>query len=370
MELPHSKLRQAYTDDIKVAEATIKDLADGEASPELFDYAQKKLDKLAEHYQDSAEIGSARYKMYELQALLYYFQNRDTEALDFVHAAIKTKGSSYARAERLVQKIEASEKQPKKDDHTMLFFHRSPVAVALLTFFTFNLYSLYWAYKHWRAIRVSTGVRTWPVLSAIFQLFTSYPLFRHIRDSAQKHGDKAFRKAGLAATGYIIMFVMLNAAWRVESRTIEGAVTGLVFIGLLAAGIAAILATVQRAANAHNIAVLGKKHQFKSVFAGEIVFAIVGVIIGIAAIIGTFSLVGTVDIGSLSGEAKNAYSRMESLRKEYDHCSGDLDTRRSSVDTSSEYAVNSYNTDWQACEDTRLELNRTVDTYNKLAGFE
>lgn len=368
MELPHSKKRQDYIDEIKVIEANIKDAADGEAPQELFDHAQKKLDKLAERFQDDKEIGSAKYKMYELQALLHYFQNNDEAALDFMHEAIKAKGGSYKRAEQLIEKIESSEKQPSKNG--VIFFHKSPLTVALLSFFTFNIYSLYWSYKHWRSIRLSTGERTFPILSAIFQLFTAYPLFKQIKNNANKHGYKKFKKAGLTALGYILMFFTLNAIWRIEPSTTGSAVTAVVFIALIAAGIAAVLSVVQRAANAHNIAVLGKRHKFQKVFVGEIIFTVIGVVFGILAIIGIFSSIGTVSMDSLSSEAKDAYQKMESLRSQHDICSSDLEARRYSVNTYDDYAVNSYNSDLEDCENTRLELNRTVDEYNRLAGFE
>ena len=368
MELPHSKQRQDYIEAIKVIEANIKDAADGEAPQELFAHAQKKLDQLAERYQNNTNIGSAKYKLYELQALLHYFQHNDGLALDFIHEAIATKGGSYKRAEQLIEKIEASEKQPKKNG--ILFFHRSPVIVALFSFFTFGFYSIYWSYKHWRAIRLSTGERTFPILSAIFQLFTAYPLFKQIRNAATTSGYAKFHTAGLTATGYLLMLFILNSIWRYEPKTGESAVIAMCFIILFAVGVAATLAFVQRAANAHNIATLGIRHNFKKVFVGEIIFMIIALLISLLAVIGMFSTVGTVNMSDLSNEAKDAYQRMEALRTQHDTCSNDLNARFNSIDTSDADAVDAYNNDLQACENTRLQLNQTVDEYNQLAGFK
>ena len=47
--------------------------------------------------------------MYELQAMLYYFQKKDGEALDFINQAIETKGESYPRAEKLKEKLSAKD---------------------------------------------------------------------------------------------------------------------------------------------------------------------------------------------------------------------------------------------------------------------
>ncbi|MCA9350353.1 DUF4234 domain-containing protein [Candidatus Saccharibacteria bacterium] len=386
MDMPAAKIREEYADEIKVIEANIKDIASGTAPRELYEYSQNKLDNLANRFQDNERLGTARYKLYELQALLYYFQNRDEDALAFIQQAIEVKGSSYKRAEQLIEQIESApadtdvrKEHTKKDDSHhkdnishkgVVYFHRSPLVVATLSFLTFNFYSLYWSYKHWRSIRLSTGERTYPILSAIFQLFTTYPLFKQIRNSAQKHGYTKFRKAGIIATSYILLFFTMNAVWRVEPKTTADFITFLIFMVLFSASVASLLAIVQRAANAHNISVLGERHKFKNIFVGEIIFVIIGLIIGVLAIVGTYSSVGTLGVDSLSSEAQDAYQRMESLRSQYDACSSDLDSRRDNVDIYSDYEVNSFNSDLEDCENTRLKLNSTVDEYNRLAGYE
>lgn len=108
MDMPVTKLRQEYMDDVKVIEAIIKDIANGEAPQTLYELAQKKLDKLAERFQYNEHLGADRYKLYELQALLHYFQNNDDDARGFIEQAIEIKGASYARAEQLIKQIEAS----------------------------------------------------------------------------------------------------------------------------------------------------------------------------------------------------------------------------------------------------------------------
>ncbi|MDZ7744816.1 MAG: hypothetical protein U5K77_03630 [Candidatus Saccharibacteria bacterium] len=113
MELPHSKLREEYTNEIKVIEANIKDIASGDAPQELYNYSQNKLDKLAERFQYYEKLGTARYKLYELQAILYYFQNKDNDALAFIKQAIKMKGESYKRAEQLINQINDTPKEPQ-----------------------------------------------------------------------------------------------------------------------------------------------------------------------------------------------------------------------------------------------------------------
>lgn len=108
MELPHSKDRQSYINKIKTIEANLKSATAVEVDEEQLARVQKQLDLLAEKYQYSNSIGSARYKMYELQALVHYFKGNDEEALDFINQATETRGEKYARAEKLKSQLLAS----------------------------------------------------------------------------------------------------------------------------------------------------------------------------------------------------------------------------------------------------------------------
>ena len=105
MQLPQSQARQKYIEQIKVVEANLKDATSGEKDKALLAQVQKRLDSLAEKYQFSEEIGTARYKLYELQALVHYFNGHDDDALDFINQAIETRGESYAKAEKLKKQL-------------------------------------------------------------------------------------------------------------------------------------------------------------------------------------------------------------------------------------------------------------------------
>ena len=89
MQLPQSQARQKYIEQIKVVEANLKDATTDEKNKVLLAQVQKRLDSLAEKYQFSEEIGMARYKLYELQALVHYFDGHDDDALDFINQAIE-----------------------------------------------------------------------------------------------------------------------------------------------------------------------------------------------------------------------------------------------------------------------------------------
>jgi hypothetical protein len=105
VQLPHSKGRQNYIDQIKVVEANLRDATSGDKDKALLAQVQKRLDSLAEKYQFSEEIGTARYKLYELQALVHYFNGHDDDALDFINQAIETRGETYTKAEKLKKQL-------------------------------------------------------------------------------------------------------------------------------------------------------------------------------------------------------------------------------------------------------------------------
>lgn len=101
MQLPNSSVRQTYLDKTKSIEAKLKVATSDSIDRTQLSVIQKQLDTLAEKYQYSDEIGNAGYKLYELQALVHYFEGNDDEALDFINQAIDVRGSSYTRAEKL-----------------------------------------------------------------------------------------------------------------------------------------------------------------------------------------------------------------------------------------------------------------------------
>ena len=114
MQLPHSKTRASYIEQVKIIEANLKDATSDEKNKELLLQVQKRLDVLAKKYQYSEELGTAIYKLYELQALVHYFNGDDDDALDFINQAIETRGDNYARAEKLKAQLLAKTTQSPK----------------------------------------------------------------------------------------------------------------------------------------------------------------------------------------------------------------------------------------------------------------
>jgi hypothetical protein len=102
MELPHLTQVQKYVNQIKILENRLEDTS---SNNNRFEELQKHLDILARKYQHNESIGSARYKLYEVQAFIYYFEHRYAEAREFINSAVDLKGSAYPKAEKLLEKL-------------------------------------------------------------------------------------------------------------------------------------------------------------------------------------------------------------------------------------------------------------------------
>jgi len=102
MDLPYAQHREKYIELVKEVETELQSTTNTDSISDLSLHTiQQKLDAIAGKYQDDEKIGSARYKMYELQAFLHYFEHQDEKALDFINQAIELRGSTYPKAEKL-----------------------------------------------------------------------------------------------------------------------------------------------------------------------------------------------------------------------------------------------------------------------------
>jgi len=114
------------------------------------------------------------------------------------------------------------------------------------------------------------------------------------------------------------------------------------------------------------------KRKKRSKIAWAILLSIIAIfIILIVVAISSSSSDSDTTSGSNStatSEIQGAKDKMDSLTAQYKQCSSDLAARESSVNRYSQSSVDSYNADWQTCEDTRLEQNAAVDTYNSMIG--
>lgn len=111
MDLPVPKNKVAYTKAINLLQAELQTASEENGSPLASDiqHFQAKLDAIAAKYQNDEALGTSRYKLYEIQALLHYFQHNDEDTLRFINHAIDARGESYPKAERLIARLTAKE---------------------------------------------------------------------------------------------------------------------------------------------------------------------------------------------------------------------------------------------------------------------
>jgi hypothetical protein len=89
-------------------------------------------------------------------------------------------------------------------------FAVSTTKFAVMCLSTMGLYSVYWFYKHWVAIRSRNKESIWPVWRAIFSVIWAYSCFKAIEVEARRQGITR----PLGAAGLAIGWAVLNIAAR------------------------------------------------------------------------------------------------------------------------------------------------------------
>lgn len=88
------------------------------------------------------------------------------------------------------------------------FFAVSLFKLAVMTFFSFGLYEVYWFYKNWQAVRDREFSNINVTLRAVFSIFFCYQLFAKVRAYGATHSTTSSLQAGLLATGWIATGVL------------------------------------------------------------------------------------------------------------------------------------------------------------------
>ena len=100
--MAESALMQAYLKEISALEKTLKDPQLQQSKvPKL----QEQLMNIADKYQYDERIGAERYKIYELQGLIFFYQANDKEAIKLLDTAQTVHVNSYKYATSLQQQI-------------------------------------------------------------------------------------------------------------------------------------------------------------------------------------------------------------------------------------------------------------------------
>lgn len=150
MQASSLTIREKYIAQVRSAEAELKLATSDETNSILLEQARQTIDKLTVDYKDHEELGTARYKIYELQAFACYFEGNDSEAFSFINYAIYMKGSSYQRAEKLKSKLEKHDRRelkPKQGIRGWLLFYLITlyypgIFIALIIVVVFGIYPI------------------------------------------------------------------------------------------------------------------------------------------------------------------------------------------------------------------------------------
>lgn len=105
MESIARKRRIEFNAHINRLMADVQSVVENEQLDKL-DELQRKLDKIADKYQEDDLVGRLRYKLYEAQAIIYYFQQNDTKALQFIDEAVAVRGEEFESAQKLRMKLQ------------------------------------------------------------------------------------------------------------------------------------------------------------------------------------------------------------------------------------------------------------------------
>lgn len=86
---------------------------------------------------------------------------------------------------------------------------------------TFGTYTLYWFYKHWKAVEPQLDAKITPALRALFNIFFTHSLFRQIDSGAQRAGLKPEWRPASSATLFVVALVVSQVADRIAARAEE-----------------------------------------------------------------------------------------------------------------------------------------------------
>lgn len=252
---------------------------------------------------------------------------------------------------------------------------RSARAVFLWTFFSLGLYGIYWSYRHWKEVGERDKRNTHPILATIFLLFTIYPLMLNFQRLYIKDGVKLY--PGTLATIYALVSLGSYALSRLPS----GPYYALALIGSLLIG-AAVFAYAQHAINKSIAVKAGKAKRYSG---GELAWIIVGVILFLPTIAGSFIPQSTIDSWEASLNAQEAElnkmleeqeqkiegssqlkAKADRLYAEYDACFASAEQFTSELPAEpTDDQIKQSDDMYAKCEEIRVQQNNAADEYNR-----
>ncbi len=163
-----------------------------------------------------------------------------------------------------------------------------PGKFLLLTIVTANMYSLYWYYRQWRAIRTRDASDIWPVARAIFAIFFTHSLFQDFDEALRRKGlphDWTPMLSASLVVGYFVFVAVLS----VLSNTGAPAPMADALSILVTPVLAFLMLPAQRSANAASGDAAGDSN--RRLTGANWVWLIIGGLIWLPSLFGLYLLI-------------------------------------------------------------------------------
>lgn len=163
----------------------------------------------------------------------------------------------------------------------------------VLFLMTCGLYQFYWFYRHWRAIRQTTGEKVWALPRAIFCIFFTHSLF------ARFTGTAIIRRIGPSdslqswATLFVILLVTERICSRLSLKEIGSPFTDIAALAVLPLA-GWCLVRAQRTANAVCGSPDGSANS--NITAANIAWIIAGSVVWLLVLIGLLATLGMIPL--------------------------------------------------------------------------
>ncbi len=223
------------------------------------------------------------------------------------------------------------------NNHKIKFHIVSPKRMIILSLLSFGFYLVHWSYKNWKILQKegNTKYKAYPILNSIFFGITSYYLFIEVRRHRKYHDDQ---EVSAGSTAWAVLF--LN-------------VIGLAFIPVI------FMQRNMEAVNKYNTGDIGKS---KKISWGEIIITIIGAVLFMTQVASAISQNSSDQY--INPAQNEALRRYNNLTEKLEVCQNEVESLYSTVDTTNQTAIDSYNKLYNDCEAVRLQQNKAADDYN------
>ena len=151
----------------------------------------------------------------------------------------------------------------------------------VLSVLTWNIYSIYWFYNNWAAIKKAEQSNIWPIARAIFSVLFCYGVFERVMEDAKRREYPSMRDPYILTVVYMGV-ALLSTIWsKIESSL--GRIDLLIVVVILVGDIWPLL-VAQRAANFLTRGAEGQKA--RKIAWWEIVLVVLGAIWMLLVVVG------------------------------------------------------------------------------------